>query len=191
MAVLKFPVAAAALLAAAAVWAKTYLTQPEALALAFGKDAKVERRSAFLKPEQQARAAELAGEPVPSALVSFYIASVNGAEVGRAYFDTHRVRTLPETVMVVVDPAGTVKRLEVLSFDEPEEYRPRSTFYAQLPGRKLDEDLSLRRKIRPVTGATLTATATVSASRRALALDRVIREAEAARATHAAGNPPK
>lgn len=189
---MRFSKSAAVLVAAAAVFAsagssaaKTYLTQAEALALAFPKGAKVERRSAFLRPEQQERVAELCGGPVPSALVSYYVASEGGAELGRAYFDSHRVRTLPETVMVVVSPGGEVRRVEVLSFDEPEEYRPRESFYTQIAGRKLDDDLSLRGKVRPVTGATLTATATVAASRRVLALDRVIRGIEATKAAKA------
>jgi hypothetical protein len=81
---------------------------------------------------------------------------------------------MPETILVVVDPAGALARVEVLSFSEPEEYLPRPRWYAQFPGKPLDAELSVKRGVRPVVGATLTARATTAAARRVLALHRVL-----------------
>lgn len=159
--------------ASAPAAARVFLTVDEALKLAF-PGCQVERRTAYLTPEQLARARRLAGVEVPGALVSYYAASRDGQPAGTAYFDTHRVRTLPETLMVVVDPAGRVTRIEVLSFREPEEYLPRGPWYGQFAGRELGPELDLKRGIRPVTGATLTARATTAAVRRVLALHQVI-----------------
>ena len=171
--------AAAAALAAAALEAKVFLTQEEALRLAF-PDATVERRTAFLTEAQQREAQKLSGDDeLPGALVSFYVARKDGREIGTAYFDTHVVRTMPETVMVVVDPSGALARVEVLSFSEPEEYLPRPRWYAQFPGKPLDAELSVKRGVRPVVGATLTARATTAAARRVLALHRVLHPAPA------------
>ena len=100
--------------------------------------------------------------------------ALDGREVGTAYFDTHVVRTMPETILVVVDPSGILARVEVLSFSEPEEYLPRPRWYAQFPGKPLDAELSVKRGVRPVVGATLTARATTAATRRVLALHRVL-----------------
>ena len=161
------------LAAAVPAAAKVFVTVDEALKLAFPGCA-VTRRTAFLKPEQLKRAQELAGAEVPSALVTYYTAAKGGQPAGTAYFDTHRVRTLPETLMIVVDPQGKVGRIEVLSFREPEEYLPRGAWYEQFRGKPLDPDLQLKRGIRPVTGATLTARATTDAVRRVLALHQVI-----------------
>ncbi len=160
-------------LAVAPAAAKVFVTVDEALKLAF-PGCEVTRRTAFLKPEQLKRAQELAGAEVPSALVTYYTATKGGQPAGTAYFDTHRVRTLPETLMIVVDPQGKVGRIEVLSFREPEEYLPRGAWYEQFRGKSLDPDLQLKRGIRPVTGATLTARATTDAVRRVLALQQVI-----------------
>ena len=166
--------AAAGALLAAAAGAKVFLTPEEALKLAF-PGAEVERRTAYLTEAQQQAARKLSGEDeAPSALASFYVGTRDGRVVGTAYFDTHTVRTMPETIMVVVDPAGAVARIEVLSFSEPEEYLPRGHWYAQFQGKPLDDELSLKRGIRAVTGATLTARATTEAARRALALHRVL-----------------
>ena len=147
----------------------------EALRLAF-PGAEVARRTAYLTQEQVRRARALAGVEVPSALVTYYQAKRAGRPAGTAYFDTHRVRTLPETLMIVVDPQGKVARMEVISFREPEEYLPRGVWYEQFRGRSLDRDLQLKRDIHPVTGATLTARATTDAVRRVLALHQVIGE---------------
>jgi FMN-binding protein len=170
-------VAAAGLLTAAAAGAKVFLTPEEALRLAF-PDAKVDRRTAYLTAAQQKAAQKLSGdEEPPSALATYYAATKDGRLVGTAYIDTHTVRTMPETIMVVVDPAGAIARIEVLSFSEPEEYLPKAHWYEQFQGKPLDDELSMKRGIRPVTGATLTARATTEAARRVLAIHRVLQEA--------------
>jgi FMN-binding domain len=155
--------------------AKVFLTQEEALALAFPAGVAVERRTAFLTPAQQREIKKLLGaDRLPGALVTSYVGRRDGREVATAYFETHVVRTQPETLMVLVDPAGSIARIEVLSFAEPEEYLPRSHWYGQFPGRKLDGELALSRGIRPISGATLTARATLEAARRVLAIHQVL-----------------
>lgn len=153
--------------------AKVFVTVDEALRLAF-PGCEVVRRTAWLTPEQVRQARDLSGVEVPSALAAYHEARRNGQLVGTAWFDTHRVRTLPETLLIVVDPQGRVSRLEVISFREPEEYMPRDAWYGQFKGRRLDRDLALKTGIHPVSGATLTARATTSAVRRVLALHQVI-----------------
>ena len=153
--------------------AKVFLTQEEALKLAF-PGAAVERRTVFLTAAEQKDVAALAGGAAPSALAVAYVATKDGRLAGTAYFDTHVVRTQPETLMVVVTPEGTIARIEVLSFSEPEDYLPRAHWYAQFPGKALDDELSVKRGIRPVAGATLTARATTETARRVLALHRVL-----------------
>jgi Na+-translocating ferredoxin:NAD+ oxidoreductase RnfG subunit len=153
--------------------AKVFLSVDEALKVAF-PGGQVERRTAFLTPAQVQKVKDLSGVEVPSALVSYHTAVRGGQPAGTAYFDTHKVRTLPETLMIVVDPQGKVARIEVISFREPEEYMPRGPWYQQFLGKRLDADLQIKRGLRPVTGATLTARATTDAVRRVLALHQVI-----------------
>jgi hypothetical protein len=170
---MSFLLAACAL--APAAEGKVLLTVDEALALAL-PGAAIERRTVYLTPPELERATALAGGEVPSAVVHPYIATRAGAHVGTAYFDTHKVRTLAETVMVAIGPGGQVSRVEVIAFDEPADYLARPAWYAQFRGRGLDRELALGRGIRGVTGATLTARAATAAVRRTLALDRVIAE---------------
>jgi len=169
---------ALSLAGAGASVAQVFLSVDQALSLAF-PGCTVEPHTIYLTPQQLSRARELAGVEIASAMVRPYVASCDGRVAGAAYFDSHRVRTLPETLMVVVGADGTLRRVEVLAFREPQDYLPRETWYSQFEGRKLDGELSLKRGIRAVTGATLTARATADAVRRVLALDRALAQGDA------------
>ncbi len=160
----------AALLLALGASARVLMTQEQALATAFPAGVKIERQKFFLTPQQLADARRESGVDFNDQLIIRYAGS-NGAF---AYFDTHRVRTLPETVMIVVGADGKVDRVEILSFDEPTDYFPKRRWIDQLLGRKLDAELSLNRAIRPISGASLTGRAIVNATRKVLALHHVL-----------------
>lgn len=160
--------------------AQVFLTQDEALALAFPAPATIERRTAFLDEAQLSRVRELAGSGVvvEQRVVSYYVGRRGAAPIGVAYFDAHTVRTVREIVMVVVDPAGGVDRVEILSFLEPREYMASAPWIEQLSGRALTDDLAVDRGIVNLTGATLTAGALTAAARRVLALHELIQPLE-------------
>jgi hypothetical protein len=160
---------------AAPATGKTFLTAEEALNLAFPA-ATIAREVAFLTDPEIRQVGELCGERAGSAMVTRFLASRDGAIVGIAYLDTHRVRTLPESLLIVLSPEGTLRRVEVLSFSEPEAYLPRAAWFAQFEDRALDPDLSLKGKIRPIAGATLTSRAVTEATRRVLAVHRTLAE---------------
>ena len=152
-----------------------FMTVAEALELAF-PDCEVERTTVYLKKQHKQRIAKLSGEKWTKGVVFPYVARKEGKLVGTAYFDVHRVRTVRETVMIVIDTEQKIRRIEVLAFAEPKDYLPRAKWYAQFVGRKLDGRLRLKRGIKGVTGATLTARATTGAARRMLALHQVLGE---------------
>jgi len=146
---------------ALAAHARVIETQEQALAT-LGKN--LTRQTFFLTKEQAATAG------VESQLVIRY-AAPNGVY---AYFDTHRVRTEPETVMIVVDASGAISHVDILSFNEPTDYFPKRRWLDQFLGRKLDNQLSLKGAIRPMSGASLTGAAIVNASRKILAVHHML-----------------
>ncbi len=143
--------------------------------------AEVHRSVAFLTERQRDEAALLAGSAPSSRMVTRYRIERDGATVGWAYLDTHRVRTLPETLLVMLRPDGTVLRVEAVAFAEPRQYLPPRGWYAQMEGHTLDEELRLKRGVRPITGATLSARSAVEATRRVLALHRLLGDTEVRR----------
>jgi Na+-translocating ferredoxin:NAD+ oxidoreductase RnfG subunit len=154
----------------------------EALTGAFSPPAVVERKTAFLDPQDLAaiRSAAGADVPVTQRVVSYYVATRDGKPLGVAYFDSHRVRTLNEVVMIVVEPGASggsdrIRSIEVLRFAEPPEYHARDAWLNQFKRQSLSRSLSLKESISNMTGATLTSNAIVRAARRVLATHQRIR----------------
>jgi hypothetical protein len=178
---MRFSAAAALVLATTAGAAAVGITRDEALALAY-PGASIRAEQLFLTPEQRQAAAAQAGADVPSALIARYVATKGGEVVGRAYVDTATVRTKNETLLISLDAAGRVRRIDVTAFLEPAEYLPPDPWLRQYTDRPLADDLAVNKAIRPIAGATLTARAVNAAVRRVLALDAVLQgKAEAPR----------
>ncbi|HLN93398.1 MAG TPA: hypothetical protein VK389_06015, partial [Thermoanaerobaculia bacterium] len=79
-----------------------YSSREEALARAFPPPATIERRTYFLTDAEREKASHAARTKVESALVTAYVANGPNGPVGTGYFDTHVVRTMPETLLVTV-----------------------------------------------------------------------------------------
>jgi hypothetical protein len=148
-------------------------TTQEALALAF-PGAQLTRKEHVLSVLQAGRVRALAQVDLPGSWMVVYEARRNGVLVGIGFFDTHRVRTLNETLLVAVSPEGRVIRVEAVAFREPAEYMAKEAWARQFEGKGLDPQLSLKGTIRPLSGATLTAHAMTDAARRCLALHQVL-----------------
>jgi len=163
--------AIALLLAAAAAAAE--ITREEALSLAF-PGATLRAEQVFMTPEQQRRAGEYGGVEVSSALVARYVATKDGQVIGRAYVDTAIVRTKKETLLISLDTAGRVRRIDVTAFLEPAEYRAPEPWLRQYRDQVLSDDLGVQKAIRPIAGATLTTRAVNASVRRVLAIDQAL-----------------
>ena len=148
-------------------------TPQEALGLAF-PGAQLTRKEQVLSEVQMARVRALAQVDLPGSWLVAYEARRNGTLVGVGFFDTHRVRTLNETLLVAISTEGRILRVEAVAFREPAEYMAKEAWIRQFEGRGLDPQLSLKGAIHPLAGATLTAHAMTDAARRCLALHRVL-----------------
>jgi Na+-translocating ferredoxin:NAD+ oxidoreductase RnfG subunit len=144
----------------------------EAVTSAFPPPAVIERRTAFLTENDLKAVQAVAGRdaPVTQSVVTYYVARREGVPIGVAYFDSHRVRTMNEVLMIVVQPDDRIGRIEVLRFAEPPQYHASGPWLEQFREKALTDELSLKGSIRMMTGATLTSNATVRAARRVLAL---------------------
>ena len=158
---------------AATVSGDVLLTESEALGRAFPGASSV-RRTLYLTADQIAAVEKAAHSKLPSAIVTVFQASVDGRLAGRALLDTHVVRTMPETLLVAVEPDGRLRMALVLQFGEPPDYLPREGWLKTFEGRGLDDELWPGRGIRRVTGATLTVQALTEAVRRCLAIDAIV-----------------
>ena len=151
------------------------ITRDEALAAVFPR-AVVEAERVFLTEQQMAEIAEIAGVESESGLVARYVATRGNTVMGRAYVDTHVVRTKRESLLISLEADGSVRRVDVTAFLEPPDYLASERWLRQYSQRQLDDDLALQRAIRPIAGATLTANAANAAVRRVLAIDKVLEQ---------------
>ena len=159
---------------ASAASARVYHSRESALGLAFGDEAAVAAQELFLSKAQQAEASRLAGSEITSRLVRRYEGRSGDVVMGYVYFETHQVRSLPETLMIVVSPQGNLASVHVLAFHEPEAYLPHQRFLRQFAGSELGSELSLRSGIQGIAGSTFTANAVTAAVRRVLAVHDVM-----------------
>ena len=154
-------------------FSEVMLREADALARAFPGE-KAERHTLYLKPDQVAAIERAARSKLPSAVITAFETRNGQGVTGRAVLDTHVVRTMPETVLTVVEPDGRLRMALVLQFGEPPDYLPRDGWLKTLETRPLDDDLWPGRGVRRVTGATLTVQALTEAVRRGLAIDRLV-----------------
>lgn len=154
--------------------AAVFHSRAEIADLAFPDSDHVEARDIFLSPEQRERIERAAGSSLEGDLVTVY-AGYTGARLdGYAVLDSHLVRTLPETLLIVLDGSGAVEATYVMAFHEPLDYLPGKRWLGLLEERRLSDDLRVGRSIVGVTGATLSARAVVSSVRRVLAIYEVL-----------------
>lgn len=159
----------AIILSSASAMSQVYLTKETALKLSF-PDATIERRTVFLTDVQVQMIQNSAKAKVTSRVITYYVGMNNGRPAGYAFFETHIVRTMPATFMIVVNPDSTVRAVELLAFYEPEDYRPPERWLELFGGKSLQSDLWLKRGIQNIVGATLSAQSVSDGVRRTLAL---------------------
>jgi Na+-translocating ferredoxin:NAD+ oxidoreductase RnfG subunit len=177
MRVLVMALAATALLSAGlpdVVRATVFHSREEALRLAFPEADRTEPRDFFLTPEQRSDIEHRAKAPLESNLITVYVGYRGDQTIGYATLDTHVVRTLPETFLVVLTPDGAVVATHVLAFYEPLEYLPGARWLAQFERKRLRDDLQVGRGIAAITGSTLSSRAVTAGVRRALAIHAVL-----------------
>jgi hypothetical protein len=166
--VVRLVVLVAGLAAAPRATAAVFMTQGQALELAF-PGARIERMP-FVLTEAEVKAVQTrARVKVSSRLATAYCAWRGDTLAGTAFFDTRIVRSMPGVFMVVVAPDTTIARVDVVAFDEPPDYRPPSRWLGLLAHRRLNDRLWPRRDIRNLAGATLSTRAVTESVRLSLA----------------------
>jgi hypothetical protein len=136
----------------------------------------VEPRDVLLTDAMVARIEQLARARVRERLVTFYTARKGGAVQGYAVIQAHVVRTKRETLALAFEPDGRIRRISILAFLEPAEYRPPERWLAQFGGKGPADRLAVGDDIAPITGATLSARGIAEQARWLLAALREAKE---------------
>lgn len=154
-------------------FATVFYSKEEAMKLAFGDQSSVEILSLFPTPEQVSQIEQLAKVKLESNLLSLYVGKKQGQVIGYAAIESHTVRTQPETLLLVLNPAGQLNSVYTLAFHEPPEYQAPERWFAQLLNRSLDK-VSFDQDVQAVAGATLSSRAALNSARKVLAIYQVM-----------------
>ncbi len=149
-------------------------SRDEALAIAFPDAEEIRPLDFYLTPEQKSEIERIAAASVESNLITVYAGQRNGAPAGYAFFDTHVVRTLPETLLIVLSPRGEVTGVHLLAFYEPPEYAPPQAWFEKFRGWSMPESGNAPPEVAAIAGSTLSSRAANAAVRRALAVYQVL-----------------
>jgi len=87
---------------------------------------------------------EISKAKIESKLFTYYTVRGKDSILGYAIFGSHIVRTKPEVYMVVINPDGSIRYIEILAFYEPEEYLPPKRWFEQFNGKVLDDTSGLK-----------------------------------------------
>ena len=154
--------------------AAVFFSRQDMSSLAFPDADEVIPHDFFLTENDRREIETLAGSKLESDLLSVYEGRLGGRTLGYAILDTHLVRTMAESLLVVVDPDGRVDSTYQMAFHEPLEYMPNGRWFRLLKDRSLTQDLRVGRDIAGITGSTLSTHAAIGAVRRALAVHQVL-----------------
>ncbi len=114
-------------------------------------------KDVFLTDEAAAKLQALARTKISERIVTFYVATVGDKPVGYAAMHTHKVRTKNETLVVGFQLDGSIRRIDLAVFLEPEEYAPRPEWLAQFKGKSSADRLTVGEDVTMISGATLSA----------------------------------
>ncbi|MCX8072642.1 MAG: FMN-binding protein [Candidatus Binatia bacterium] len=164
-----------AFLLVASVHAVVLHSRDEALSMAFPNADEVRPLDFYLTPEQRSEIEQHARAKLESNLLTVYAGFQKSVPVGYALLDTHVVRTLPETLLIVLSAEGTVSAVHLLAFYEPPEYAPPEDWLKKFVGANAEQLAGPGVKaIDAIAGSTLTSRAVMQAVARAVAIHSVL-----------------
>jgi hypothetical protein len=149
-----------------------YYSKEEALELAFGKNMEIESMPVFLNDEQVQAIEKQAQTRLESALYTVYVGKQQGIIQAYAAIDSQKVRTQPQTLLIVTDNQGKLTKTEILAFHEPPEYQTAPRWLDKLVGHSPNE-LILNYGIDGIAGATMSCQSTLEIVRRTLSIVKV------------------
>lgn len=152
-----------------------FLTKQEALKLAFPGVKKVKKKKVWLTDTQTAAIQNLLGNQIKyneRRVTHYFGLDETGKPIGAMTIGNEIGRSYPITFMVVINPDGTVKDVEIMVYREPHGWEVRfEPFMSQFFGRDASDPFN---NINNITGATLSVRSMTKGVKKAVAEFQVI-----------------
>ncbi|MGA8890304.1 MAG: FMN-binding protein [Anaeromyxobacteraceae bacterium] len=138
---------------------------PRMLRATFPEAERFDSADVILTDDLARKIDELARSRIAERMVTFYTARRGADVLGYAVVQSHVVRTKRETLLVAFEPDGRIRRIAVVSFLEPPEYRPSERWLGQFAGKGAADRLAVGDDLAPISGSTLSARGVAEQSR--------------------------
>jgi len=151
--------------------AQVFLTSEQALSKLMPEAEAIVTEQKILTPESAKQLEETLGKRVKEQEYTFFIGMEQDEPVGYGMILDMIGKERPITFLVVINPDGTVRAVEVLVYRESQGFEIRSArFMRQFEGKTIRAPLRPGRDIDIITGATLSSRSTAYVVKKALAL---------------------
>lgn len=154
--------------------ARLLIGRDDAIRSIFGDSATTATRTIYLTEGERDTLQRRAQAPIERKRVTYYRVSVGDSLVGYAFVDRHIVRSLSETVLIALSTTGVVRAVEILAWNEPDDYRPSGRWLERAQGQTEPVEVRPGESMPNIAGSTLSARALTAAIRRAIALGEMI-----------------
>lgn len=159
--------------------AEEYLTEKEALKLAFPKADSFEMHRMIATKTQRAELAKKLGIRLPSRFFKYYRCKQDDTLIGRAIVDEAPGKYHPFDFLLAVDPSHKVLSVEILNYHEKYGFEVKQdSFKQQFKGHLPSDTKKLDREIRIIAGATISCRSLIDAVKRQLIYLDVMTEAK-------------
>jgi len=149
---------------------EVYLMKKEALELAFPDADKIDKKSVFLNDNQINKLQKLSKSKINSRVILFHIGKKGDEILGYAVVDTHIVRSKSQTILVVLNPEGKLKYVEILAFFEPPEDKPTPVWLDLFKGKGGNDNIRVGYDLPNISGATISSNKTAEAIRKVITI---------------------
>jgi len=149
--------------------AQLLISPMDAMKENFDLDAKVSKKNILLTQTKFKNIQKSAKVKLNTKIYRVYTASKNGKILGYGILINRKVRSKNAVILYMI-AKGILQSIEIIAFNEPQEYLPTKRWNAQFKERNIKSKLRLSRDIPSISGATLSARSVVDASRIAFAL---------------------
>jgi Na+-translocating ferredoxin:NAD+ oxidoreductase RnfG subunit len=152
------------------VFAKDTISIEAILQSNYDANISVHKKSLILTKEEAKEIQKQAKSKLSSKIVRYYAVKKENSIIGHAILLRQKIRTKNAAILYMVDANKTMIAIEIISFKEPSEYKPNSTWKEIFVGKTTEDTLVAGKDIATISGATISARAISNAARLALAI---------------------
>lgn len=153
---------------------KSKVSVKEVIESAFKNVKQVNPKSLILSSSEFSNVRKVAKAPLDTKVYRYYDIIGASGKLGKGVLITRKVRSKKATILYAFDSKGTLRFSEIMTFGEPPEYIPSTTWMGQLQNQEPTAKLTVGKDIPTISGSTLSASSITEGARVARALYEIV-----------------